>query len=146
VSSIGEPDANGFAAETLKLLSDVAGLSQCTVFAYAFRNWPSTMSVADHRSGRYLRDVADTNASRFYVLDGSQRIMTTAGPRRRPSDNGLMLHQQTIDEIEQVEAMAPMIAHAAPPLRTVLAGADGHSPAHAGAPARNMPRPVQART
>nr|WP_315598357.1 helix-turn-helix transcriptional regulator [uncultured Cupriavidus sp.] len=162
VSSIGESDANAFAAEILKLLGEIAGISQCTVFAYEFGNRPRTMSVADHRGGRYLRDVADTYASRFYALDGNQRIMSAAGPRRRPGDNGLVLHQQTIDEIaheayraacyqhpnvsdrislllqpaediwlsvnlyrdrsrglfhereiEQVEAMAPMIAHAA---------------------------------
>jgi len=160
VSSIGASDANAFAAEVLRLLGDVAGISQCTVFAYEFGNRPRTMSVADHRGGRYLRDVADTYASRFYALDGNQRIVAAAGPRRLGSS--LMLHQQTIDEIaheayraacyqhpnvsdrlslllqpaediwlsvnlyrdrsrglfhareiEQVEAMAPLIAHAA---------------------------------
>ena len=109
--SIGEPDANAFAAEILKLLGDVAGLSQCTVFAYAFGNRPRTLSVADHRGGRYLRDVADTNASRFHAPDGNQRIMATAWPRGCPSDNGLMLHQQTIDEIAHKAYRAACYRH-----------------------------------
>jgi len=158
--SIGATDANAFASEVLKLTSGVAGISQCTVFAYEFGNRPRTMSVADHRGGRYLRDVADTYASRFYALDGNQRIVSAAGSRRHGSS--LLLHQQTSDdiahegyraacyhqpnvsdrlslllqpaediwlsvnlyrdhsrgqfqvrEIEQLEAMAPLIAHAA---------------------------------
>ena len=160
VSSIGAADANAFASEVLKLLGNVAGISQCTVFAYEFGDRPRTMSVADHRGGRYLRDVADTYASRFYALDGNQRIVSAAGARRL--GNSLLLHRQTSDEIthegyrlacyhqpnvsdrlslllqpaediwlsvnlyrdrsrglfhareiEQVEAMAPLIAHAA---------------------------------
>jgi len=97
VSSIGATEANAFATEVLKLLGELAGISQCTVFAYEFGNRPRTMSVADHRGGRYLRDVADTYANRFYMLDGIQRIVSVRRPRRIGSD--LQLHQQTSEDI-----------------------------------------------
>jgi hypothetical protein len=74
VSAIGSGDSNAFAAEVLKMLGDVAAISQCTVFAYEFGNRPRTVSVADHRGGWYLLDVADTSARFFYSLDGNQKI------------------------------------------------------------------------
>jgi DNA-binding CsgD family transcriptional regulator len=97
VSSIGSGDSNAFAAEVLKLLGDVAGISQCTVFAYEFGNRPRTVSVADHRGGRYLRDVAETYARFFYALDGNQKILT-ASPTNKTAAS-LVLHQQTSDDI-----------------------------------------------
>jgi len=95
VSAIGYPDANALASEILKLLGEPAGVSQCTVFAYEFGNRPRTLSVADHRGGRYLRDVADTYARHFYGLDGNQRIVT-AGEKPGAS---LLLHRQSSDDI-----------------------------------------------
>jgi len=97
ITAIGASDPNAFAAEVLKLFDDAFAVRQCTVFTYEFGNRPRTMSVADHRGGRYLRDVADTYARHFYALDGNQKIVSTAshGPQRRD----VLLHQQTGDEI-----------------------------------------------
>lgn len=97
VASIGAGDPNAFAAEVLKLFDDALSVTQCTVFAYEFGNRPRTMSVADHRGGRYLRDVADTYARHFYALDGNQTIVSTAS--RGPHRHDVLLHQQTGDEI-----------------------------------------------
>lgn len=97
VSAIGGSDSNAFAAEVLKMLGDVGAISQCTVFAYEFGNRPRTMSVADHRGGRFLRDVADTYAKLFYALDGNQKIVSSAGTRRHAPE--VLLHQQTSDDI-----------------------------------------------
>ncbi|SAL59195.1 LuxR family transcriptional regulator [Caballeronia arvi] len=97
VSAIGSNDANAFAAEVLKLLGDAAGISQCTVFAYEFNNRPRTVSVADHRGGRYLSNVADTYAKTFYALDGNQTIISSARPRK--PDSAVLLHQQAIEDI-----------------------------------------------
>lgn len=97
VSSIGSDDANAFAAEVLKLLGDAAGISQCTVFAYEFDNRPRTVSVADHRGGRFLRDVADVYAKTFYALDGNQTIISA--PQNEKPGSTVLLHQQSIEDI-----------------------------------------------
>src|SRR6516165_12166090 len=100
VSSIGSDDSNALAAEVLKLLGDIAAISQCTIFAYEFGNRPRTVSVADHRGGRFLRDVADTYARHFYALDGNQKIVSSAHSARNEKPGAmLVLHQQTSDEI-----------------------------------------------
>src|SRR5579864_4351602 len=80
VSSIGSEDSNALAAEVLRLLGDIGAISQCTIFAYEFGNRPRTVSVADHRGGRFLRDVADTYARLFYTLDGNQKIVSESRP------------------------------------------------------------------
>jgi len=97
VASIGHADVNALAAEILKTLDPAAAISQCTVFAYEFGNRPRTVSVADHRGGRYLRDVADTYARLFYALDGNQKIVSATSPALPGS--ALVLHQQTSDDI-----------------------------------------------
>jgi DNA-binding CsgD family transcriptional regulator len=100
VSSIGSDDSNALAAEVLKLLGDIAAISQCTIFAYEFGNRPRTVSVADHRGGRFLRDVADTYARHFYALDGNQKIVSSAHSARNEKPGAmLVLHQQTSDDI-----------------------------------------------
>jgi len=81
----------------LKLLGDVASISQCTIFAYEFGNRPRTVSVADHRGGRFLRDVADTYARHFYALDGNQKIVSSA--RNDKPGSMLVLHRQTSEDI-----------------------------------------------
>jgi DNA-binding CsgD family transcriptional regulator len=98
VASIGGDDANALAAEVLNLLGPATSVSQCTVFAYEFGNRPRTVSVADHRGGRFLRDVADTYARLFYALDGNQRIVTGDGEAtEKPSS--LVLHWQSSEDI-----------------------------------------------
>jgi DNA-binding CsgD family transcriptional regulator len=97
VSAIGRDDANALATEVLNLLGPATSVSQCTVFAYEFGNRPRTVSVADHRGGRFLRDVADTYARLFYALDGNQQVVTgTAGGR---PDSSLVLHWQSSEDI-----------------------------------------------
>ncbi|PYE27748.1 hypothetical protein C7410_10179 [Paraburkholderia silvatlantica] len=44
------------------MLGPATSVTQCTVFAYEFGNRPRTVSVADHRGGRFLRDVALSRA------------------------------------------------------------------------------------
>lgn len=97
VAAIGGSEPNAFAAEILKLFDDALSITQCTIFAYEFGNRPRTVSVADHRGGRYLRDVADTYARHFYALDGNQTIVSAAG--RGPHHREVLLHQQAGDEI-----------------------------------------------
>jgi DNA-binding CsgD family transcriptional regulator len=97
VSAIGRDDANALATEVLNLLGSTASVSQCTVFAYEFGNRPRTVSVADHRGGRFLRDVADTYARLFYALDGNQQIVTGATDEKAGSS--LVLHWQSSDDI-----------------------------------------------
>lgn len=96
VAAIGGDNANALAAEVLNLLGPATSVSQCTVFAYEFGNRPRTVSVADHRGGRFLRDVADTYARLFYALDGNQRIVT-GKDAEKPSS--LVLHWQSSDDI-----------------------------------------------
>ncbi|PMS34059.1 helix-turn-helix transcriptional regulator [Paraburkholderia rhynchosiae] len=96
VTSIGCADSNAFAAEVLKLLGNAAGISQCTVFAYEFGTRPRTISVADHRGGRFLRDVADAYAKRFYALDGNQTIVSAASSQK---SSVVLLHQQTSEDV-----------------------------------------------
>lgn len=97
VSAIGRDDANALATEVLNMLGPTTSVSQCTVFAYEFGNRPRTVSVADHRGGRFLRDVADTYARLFYALDGNQQIVSgaTAG---KPGSS-LVLHLQSSADI-----------------------------------------------
>lgn len=97
VASIGHGDAHALAGEILKTLDTVASISQCTVFAYEFGNRPRTISVADHRGGRFLRDVADTYARLFYALDGNQKIVSAS--RHGAAGSSLVLHQQTSEDI-----------------------------------------------
>lgn len=97
VAAIGSDEPNAFAAEVLKLFDDALSVTQCTVFAYEFGNRPRTVSVADHRGGRYLRDVAETYARHFYALDGNQTIVS--GAQRGTQRRDLLLHQQAGDEI-----------------------------------------------
>ncbi len=98
MAAIGHDDANALASEVLKTLGEVASISQCTVFAYEFGNRPRTVSVADHRGGRYLRDVADTYARRYYVLDGNQTIVSARDAEKPGS--GILLHLQNSEDIK----------------------------------------------
>ncbi|WP_241290582.1 helix-turn-helix transcriptional regulator [Burkholderia stabilis] len=97
VAAISDTEPNAFATEVLKLFDDALSVTQCTIFAYEFSNRPRTMSVADHRGGRYLRDIADTYARHFYALDGNQQIVSTAPRGTRRHD--LLLHHQAGNEI-----------------------------------------------
>jgi DNA-binding CsgD family transcriptional regulator len=97
VSAIGRDDANALAAEVLNLLGPATSVSQCTVFAYEFGNRPRTISVADHRGGRFLRDVADTYARLFYALDGNQQIV--GGAAAADPGSSLVLHRQSSEDI-----------------------------------------------
>jgi DNA-binding CsgD family transcriptional regulator len=96
VAAIGQADHTSFAAEILKSLEDSAHISQCTIFAYEFGNRPRTVSVADHRGGRFLRDVADVYAKLFYSLDGNQGIVGHAPAKPGGS---IVIHQQTSEDI-----------------------------------------------
>lgn len=69
--SFGQADASSFATEVFTTLSAAAKISQCTIFAYEFGNRPRTVSVADRRGGRFLRDVADVYSNLYYVLNGN---------------------------------------------------------------------------
>ncbi|WP_175915218.1 LuxR C-terminal-related transcriptional regulator [Burkholderia sp. BCC1638] len=97
VTAIGGSEPNAFAAEILKLFDDALSVTQCMIFAYEFGSRPRTVSVADHRGGRYLRDVADTYVRHFYPLDGNQKIVSAAGRATHRRD--VLLHQQAGDEI-----------------------------------------------
>lgn len=98
VAAIGGDNANALAAEVLNLLGPATSVSQCTVFAYEFGNRPRTVSVADHRGGRFLRDVADTYTRLFYALDGNQRIVT-ANNDATDKPSSLVLHWQSSEDI-----------------------------------------------
>ncbi|WP_429300916.1 helix-turn-helix transcriptional regulator [Paraburkholderia sp. GAS199] len=93
--SISHADPDLFAASILKTVGENVPVSQCTVFAYEFDARPRTVSVADHRGGRFLRDVADHYATHFYALDGNRAIIG-----RPQSQGALVLHQQQSAEIE----------------------------------------------
>jgi DNA-binding CsgD family transcriptional regulator len=97
VAAIGQADNTTFAAEVLKTLAEPAKVSQCTVFAYEFGNRPRTVSVADHRGGRFLRDVADVYSRHYYLLDGNQRVIAAA-PEASPGSS-LIIHQQNTGDI-----------------------------------------------
>ena len=97
VAAIGCADATSFAAQILKTLGDAAQISQCTIFAYEFGNRPRTVSVADYRGGRFLRDVADIYSKLFYVLDGNQGIISHAPAAKHSA--AMVMHQQTSDDI-----------------------------------------------
>jgi len=97
VAAIGSADAGSFAAEVLKTLGEGAQLAQCTIFAYEFGNRPRTVSVADRRGGRFLRDVADVYSKLFYALDGNQNIVSNEPAARHGAS--IVMHQQTSDDI-----------------------------------------------
>lgn len=98
VAAIGSKEVGAFATEVLKLFGQGVAISQCVIFAYDAGNRPRTLSVAGHRGGRYLREVSDTYAKRFYALDGNQRIFAAAG--QRMPGTIVTLHQQGSAEIE----------------------------------------------
>ena len=98
VMSIAHPDADALAASMLKTVGDTLPVSQCTIFAYEFDARPRTVSAADHRGGRFLRDVAARYARHFYALDGNRAIIGRAPAAQ--SRDALMLHQQQSAEIE----------------------------------------------
>ncbi|HEY4297763.1 MAG TPA: helix-turn-helix transcriptional regulator [Paraburkholderia sp.] len=98
VMSISQPDADALAASILNTVGDTLPVSQCTVFAYEFDARPRTVSAADHRGGRFLRDVAERYATHFHTLDGNRAIIGRA-PAARARD-ALVLHQQQSEEIE----------------------------------------------
>lgn len=96
--SISHADADALAASMLKIVGDALPVSQCTVFAYEFDARPRTVSAADHRGGRFLRDVADRYAAHFHALDGNRAIIGRA--HDKPVRDALVLHQQQSEEIE----------------------------------------------
>jgi DNA-binding CsgD family transcriptional regulator len=98
VMSISHNDADALATSMLRTVGDTLPVSQCTVFAYEFDARPRTLSAADHRGGRFLRDVADRYAMYFHALDGNRAII--GNPRGAQSREALVLHQQRSDEIE----------------------------------------------
>ncbi|NML32772.1 helix-turn-helix transcriptional regulator [Paraburkholderia antibiotica] len=103
VMAISQPDADALAASILQTVGEALSLpvSQCTIFAYEFGARPRTVSAADHRGGRFLRDVAERYATHFYALDGNRAIIgDTRHNAQPPARNALVLHQQRGDEIE----------------------------------------------
>ncbi|MDY7578974.1 LuxR C-terminal-related transcriptional regulator [Herbaspirillum sp. RTI4] len=98
VAAIGNADSGSLATAILQILGDEISVSQCTIFAYEFGNRPRTVSVADYRGGRFLRDVADTYTRLFYALDGNQQILSAANLRQ--PESAILLHQQTETDIE----------------------------------------------
>ncbi|EDZ99396.1 transcriptional regulator, LuxR family, partial [Burkholderia sp. H160] len=100
VMAISHPDADALAASMLRTADESLSLpvSQCTIFSYEFDARPRTVSAADHRGGRFLRDVAERYATHFYALDGNRAII--ADTRHTPSRDALVMHQQRGDEIE----------------------------------------------
>ncbi|MEZ0604056.1 helix-turn-helix transcriptional regulator [Paraburkholderia sp. IW21] len=98
VMSISHADPDALAASILKTAGDTLPVSQCTIFAYEFDARPRTVSAADHRGGRFLRDVADRYAAYFYALDGNRAII--GRPRAKQPRDVLVLHQQQSVEIE----------------------------------------------
>lgn len=98
VMSISHEDADALAASMLKTVGDMLPVSQCTIFAYEFDAKPRTVSAADHRGGRFLRDIADRYSTHFYALDGNRAIV--GRPHERPARDTLLLHQQQSEEIE----------------------------------------------
>jgi DNA-binding CsgD family transcriptional regulator len=97
VAAIGQADTASLAAEVLNTLGEPARISQCTIFAYEFGNRPRTVSVADRRGGRFLRDVADVYTRLYYVLDGNQGIIDPTRTARRGAP--MVIHQQTSADI-----------------------------------------------
>lgn len=97
VAAIGQADASSFAAEVLKTMDGASPVSQCTVFAYEFGNRPRTVSVADHRGGRFLRDVADAYSRHYYLLDGNQQVLA-ATPSGKAGAS-MVIHQQGSGDI-----------------------------------------------
>nr|WKF61443.1 hypothetical protein HUO10_005974 [Paraburkholderia busanensis] len=108
VMSISHADPDALAASMLRIAGETLPVSQCTVFAYEFDAKPRTVSAADHRGGRFLRDVADRYTTHFYALDGNRSIIEQSsgrGESRVSSGSGdlanaLVLHQQHSAEIE----------------------------------------------
>lgn len=98
VMSISHANADALAASMLNMVGESLPVSQCTIFAYEFDARPRTVSVADHRGGRFLRDVAARYAMHFYALDGNRAII--GGSHGKPPRDALMLHQQQRAEIE----------------------------------------------
>jgi DNA-binding CsgD family transcriptional regulator len=98
VMSISHADADALAASMLKTVGDTLPVSQCTVFAYEFDARPRTVSAADHRGGRFLRDVAERYATHFYALDGNRAIIGRSSDTH--ARDTLVLHQQQSAEIE----------------------------------------------
>ncbi|MEW9581456.1 helix-turn-helix transcriptional regulator [Paraburkholderia sp. DGU8] len=97
VMSISHPHADALAASILTTVGAQLPVSQCTIFAYEFDARPRTVSAADHRGGRFLRDLADRYATHFYAFDGNRAIIGRT-PRAQAHD-ALVLHQQRSDEI-----------------------------------------------
>jgi DNA-binding CsgD family transcriptional regulator len=106
VMSISHPDADALAASILQTVGDTLPVSQCTIFAYEFDARPRTVSAADHRGGRFLRDVADRYATHFHALDGNRAIIGRESQTRTQTltharaRDALVLHQQKSEEIE----------------------------------------------
>ena len=98
VMAISHPDQDALAASMLRTVGDALPVAQCTVFAYEFDARPRTVSAADHRGGRFLRDVANRYATHFYALDGNRAIIGHA--EAKDSRDALLLHQQHSAEIE----------------------------------------------
>ncbi|MFM0339684.1 helix-turn-helix transcriptional regulator [Paraburkholderia fungorum] len=98
IMSISHEDADTLAASILKTVGDTLPISQCTIFAYEFDSRPRTVSAADHRGGRFLRDVADRYTTHFYALDGNRAII--GQPQAKQPRGALTLHQQQSEEIE----------------------------------------------
>ena len=96
--AISHRDADALAASMLSTVGDLLPVSQCTIFAYEFDARPRTVSAADHRGGRFLRDIADRYTSHFYALDGNRAII--GRPHDRQAGGALLLHQQQSEEIE----------------------------------------------
>ncbi|WP_194711876.1 helix-turn-helix transcriptional regulator [Noviherbaspirillum soli] len=108
MAAVGQADATSFATEVLKTLGSVAQISQCTIFAYEFGNRPRTVSVADHRGGRFLHNVAETYSRLFYALDGNQKIVTGAAGA---APAALLMHRQSSEDIAHEAYRAACYRH-----------------------------------
>ncbi|MFZ6648313.1 helix-turn-helix transcriptional regulator [Undibacterium sp. TJN25] len=97
MAAIAHEDSNAMAAEIVRTLDALAPVSQCTIFAYENSNRPRTVSVADHRGGKFLKDIADTYSRFFYSFDGNQTIVSSADTQRR--DPAVFLHHQSTADI-----------------------------------------------
>jgi DNA-binding CsgD family transcriptional regulator len=95
--AIGDDNRDALASGILKTIDATLPVSQCTVFAYEFDGRPWTVSAADYRGGRFLRDIADSYSKHFYRLDGNRAVV--GATREAEIGKTVLVHQQSSEEI-----------------------------------------------
>ncbi len=104
LEQLGRPNSHAVAEALLRLLGRQVPLAQCTIFTLRGQGRPQLLGLGDRARTHGLALISDDYVNRFYLLDGSQRLMQTEPTSA--SAACIFLHRQRSTDVQHPEYRA----------------------------------------